>query len=263
MWKDIIKNHIELSEAKAETYDNAYGSLVTKNYMSYEKLRLNTAIKQLNMDETDLAVDIGCGTGRCTLDLSHSFQKVIGIDFSPKMLEMAKRNANCENISNTQFELRDVSTDGFGNFETEAAFLNFSFGMGSFFENPRFLMSEIKRVLSKNGIVHITFYNRDSYVCKLASTIDMGVSALPFPDLDQLIVDNVCIPCKFYSIEKVKKMFQDSFEQISTTTYPTILPLIKKEALLYPDVLQQCESLECNLLNKNYGYYISSIYKKI
>lgn len=261
MWQDTLQNHINLSETHAEGYDNAYGSIVTRNYMSYEKNRLNLAIDQLDGENCDLAVDIGCGTGRCTLDLSHHFNKVIGLDFSPKMLEVATQNAKNEQISNVDFELRNVSTYGFGEFTHKVSLLNFAFGMGSFFEDINFMIKEIKRVLASKGVFHVTFYNKDSFVCKLSSIADMGVSAVPMLESEQLVVDGIQIPCKFYSPDKIRDLFATCFKEVSFTTHPTLLPLLKDEIFTSLNVLQYCEALDDKISNDYNGYYISAIYQ--
>ena len=261
MWKEMIKNHINLSEAHAEDYDNNYGTFVTRNYMLYEQERINLALNFLPTEKRNLAIDIGCGTGRCTLDLSYNFNDVIGIDFSPKMLERANYNAKKKQISNVTFELRDVNTYGFGEYREKISLLNFAFGMGSFFEDINFLIKEIKRTLMKDGIFHITFYNKESFVCKLISFVDMGISAIPILDSEQLMVDNIQIPCKFYFPSEIRKLFSIYFKEISFSTYPTILPLIKNEVFNSKEVLSYCENFDKKITNEYNGYYISAIYQ--
>jgi ubiquinone/menaquinone biosynthesis C-methylase UbiE len=46
-----------------------------------------------------LAIDFGCGPGRLTGALAQSFQRVVGIDISPTMLDFARRVHAQENIS--------------------------------------------------------------------------------------------------------------------------------------------------------------------
>lgn len=261
MWQEMLKNHIDLSEMHAKDYDSDYGTFITKNYMAYEIERLNTAIKLLDGERRDLAVDIGCGTGRCTLDLSQSFRTVIGVDFSPKMLETASCNTQKKQISNVRFELRDVSTCGLGEFPRKVSLLNFAFGMGSFFENINFLIEEIKRVLIEEGILYVTFYNKESFVCKLASSVNMGISAIPLVGSEQLMVDGIHIPCKFYSPNEIRQLFGEYFKEESFLTYPTILPLIKEEVLSSTDILCYCENIDKRNANEYNGYYISAIYK--
>jgi ubiquinone/menaquinone biosynthesis C-methylase UbiE len=46
-----------------------------------------------------LAIDFGCGPGRLTGALAQSFQRVIGIDISPTMLDCARKVHTSENIT--------------------------------------------------------------------------------------------------------------------------------------------------------------------
>jgi len=261
MWVEMIKNHIDLSESYAAAYDSEYGSIVTKNYMDYEKSRINTAVNLLEPNSRILAVDVGCGTGRYTFELSKYFNNVIGLDFSSKMLQIAQKNAENLQLNNIDFFNRDVSTYGLGDFSFKVSMLNFAFGMGSFFEDIDYLICEVKRVLLKSGVLHITFYNEESFVCKLSSLIDMGVSALPLPDIEQLIVNDFQIPCKFYSPIFIRQLFNSHFMEVYFSTYPSILPLIKEKALLNPNILKFCTELDNQKSHGNNGYYISAIYK--
>ncbi|XP_053327494.1 putative methyltransferase DDB_G0268948 [Spea bombifrons] len=64
----------------------------------------------------DMAVDIGCGTGRYTLPLAPHFQKVLGVDISESQLDEAKRSTSLENVtyqvsSAENLTLEDASVD--------------------------------------------------------------------------------------------------------------------------------------------------------
>lgn len=261
MWQEKLKDHIKLSETHAENYDNDYGTFITKDYMLYEKERLNLALDFLDEERRNLAVDIGCGTGRCTFDLSRYFKKTVGIDFSPKMLAIANCNAGKEQISNVDFVLRDVNTYGLGEYSQKVSLLNFAFGMGSFFEDIDYLITEIKRVLADDGIIYITFYNKESFVCKLSSYVDMGMSAKPILESEQLLVDGIRIPCKFYFPDEIRKIFSVNFKEISFLTYPTILPLIKEEVFSFQNILNYCKKIDKEISDAYNGYYISALYQ--
>ncbi|MCK9192605.1 MAG: class I SAM-dependent methyltransferase [Nevskia sp.] len=46
----------------------------------------------------DAALDVGCGTGRDTIQLASRFNRVVAIDVADKMIEIAKRQANSDNV---------------------------------------------------------------------------------------------------------------------------------------------------------------------
>ncbi|KAM4697494.1 putative methyltransferase [Rhinophrynus dorsalis] len=64
----------------------------------------------------DLAVDVGCGTGKYTRPLAAYFQKVIGIDICESQINVARRFASQENVfyqvsSADNMPLKDASVD--------------------------------------------------------------------------------------------------------------------------------------------------------
>ena len=52
-------------------------------------------------------LDVGCGAGAYSLALSSKVNKVVGVDFSPKMIEAAKRSACQIGVTNAEFLERD------------------------------------------------------------------------------------------------------------------------------------------------------------
>ena len=61
--------------------------------------------KNLNVAKNKgIALDFGCGVGRLTEPLSKHFKKVIGIDVSDHMLELAKEHADKSKIKNIDYK---------------------------------------------------------------------------------------------------------------------------------------------------------------
>ena len=53
-------------------------------------------------------LDLGCGTGRHSVELARRGYQVVGVDLSEGMLERARRRAKAEGVSGTTFLLGDV-----------------------------------------------------------------------------------------------------------------------------------------------------------
>lgn len=53
------------------------------------------------------ALDFGCGVGRVAIPLGRTFDKVVGVDVSPSMLDEAERNCARFSITNVTFDLSD------------------------------------------------------------------------------------------------------------------------------------------------------------
>jgi 2-polyprenyl-3-methyl-5-hydroxy-6-metoxy-1,4-benzoquinol methylase len=51
------------------------------------------------------ALDVGCGSGRCTVMLADRYDEVVGVDVAPAMIEFAKRDRSRPNV---RYQIRDV-----------------------------------------------------------------------------------------------------------------------------------------------------------
>lgn len=60
---------------------NAYPAELYKNLIAYHKA---------NGGQTNLALDLGCGPGNATRDLTEYFDRVVGLDGSPEMINAAR-----------------------------------------------------------------------------------------------------------------------------------------------------------------------------
>lgn len=67
-------------------------------------------IDKYDLPRTTL-VDFYCGVGTIGLLLHNHFKKVLGYEINAESIQMAKRNAQLNNITNTQFEVLDVGND--------------------------------------------------------------------------------------------------------------------------------------------------------
>ena len=59
-------------------------------------------------------LDLGCGTGRHSVELARRGYEVVGVDLSEGMLERARRRAAAERVSGTTFVLGDVQNAQIG-----------------------------------------------------------------------------------------------------------------------------------------------------
>jgi 2-polyprenyl-3-methyl-5-hydroxy-6-metoxy-1,4-benzoquinol methylase len=69
--------------------------------------------REINFNKEALILDIGCGTGRHSLELTRRGYKVTGIDLSPSMIGKAKLLAQKENLK-IDFQIRDARDFNFG-----------------------------------------------------------------------------------------------------------------------------------------------------
>ncbi len=100
------------------------------------------------------AVDLGCGTGEVLGKLLDSSQFVIGVDGSARMLELAKRRFNNQDIA-TKLSLRIGELDHLPLRDSEANFACINLVLHHLSE-PSIAISEISRILGQNGLIFIS-----------------------------------------------------------------------------------------------------------
>ena len=65
----------------------------------------------------EIALDVGTGTGLIALLMARKAKYVLGVDVNPKAVELARRNARLNGISNVEFRLSDLFENVSGRFD--------------------------------------------------------------------------------------------------------------------------------------------------
>eukprot|EP00741_Cyanophora_paradoxa_P020778 tig00021312_g20057.t1 len=122
----------------------------------YDELLAFAGLKRGEVKPGSLVVDVACGTGQATLELSRHFSRVIGLDVSVPQIEQAKAAAAEAGVSNAEFlvsraeelpSLPEASAD----VVTVAQAVHW-------FERPRFY-KEAARVLKPGGTLALWSYD--------------------------------------------------------------------------------------------------------
>ncbi|WP_096087680.1 class I SAM-dependent methyltransferase [Agaribacterium haliotis] len=87
--------------------DNYAAKPVANEAVYEKKLALSQARMRSDMD----LLEIGCGTGTTALRHASFVNKVFAVDFSSRMIEIAKEKAAKQNIENVEFICADISSD--------------------------------------------------------------------------------------------------------------------------------------------------------
>jgi len=110
------------------------------------KALINT-LKYLNFED---CLEIGCGTGKNTEWLASRTSKIISVDFSEKMLEVAKQKITSENV---EFIQADITQDW--NFTTKCyKLVTFSLIL-EHIKDLEFVYKELSYKVKRNGYVYI------------------------------------------------------------------------------------------------------------
>lgn len=125
----------------------------SNQYLKFKKERTQPSIdlvNTINLENPHRIIDIGCGPGNSTAVLKNRFPQawVLGVDFSPNMVEKAKAD-----YPDIDFMLFDVSKD----FEkiNEKFDVVFSNACIQWVPNHKQLLSDMMNILNPNGVLAV------------------------------------------------------------------------------------------------------------
>ena len=116
---------------------------------------LTAAIMEL-VPQNGCAVDLGCGTGHALECLLQKSEQVIGVDGSPRMLELARRRF-AEDVDRISLRIGDLSHLPLRDEEADFASINMVL---HHLPAPGEVLGEIHRILAPKGTLVLTDFNR-------------------------------------------------------------------------------------------------------
>ena len=122
-----------------------YDKELIKHKEAYERM-LNNTKKHLTLQ--DNVLDYACGTGKITLELASNVKNILGVDFSSKMVKIAKRKIEenkCNNMKAVQATLFDESL------KKESFDVILGFNILHLLKNQHEIMLRIHELLKPNG----------------------------------------------------------------------------------------------------------------
>ncbi len=131
-WNNVAGRYDEYTN---ERYKNAYEKLL--------------AISKKYLKKTDRVLDLGCGTGLTTLPMSREVKEIVAIDFSNKMIEVAKMKAAYGGIDNITFcvERAEKEINIYEPFDVVVAF-----NLLCYIKDPNAVYRQISHALKPGGI---------------------------------------------------------------------------------------------------------------
>jgi len=109
-------------------------------------------------------LDLGCGLGYGSRILADSAESVIGADVSSESIETASKKYLCTKLSYRCVPPADIKPLPF---EDESFDVIVTFQVLEHLADPKFFISQLKRILKKDGILFIATPNRDSRLLRI------------------------------------------------------------------------------------------------
>jgi 2-polyprenyl-3-methyl-5-hydroxy-6-metoxy-1,4-benzoquinol methylase/GNAT superfamily N-acetyltransferase len=95
-----VETMLEASDSIAqEAYNRMLMNKPKHKWAAETKIEIDYIIKECELSLNDRILDVGCGMGRHTIELSKRGFDVIGIDYASSLIDSAKNKANEENVT--------------------------------------------------------------------------------------------------------------------------------------------------------------------
>jgi len=232
---DLLKHNtkdIDYHRLIAEEYDE----IVVSPRVTLNDITLNKFTNHLN--KGNLMLDLGCGTGHATLRFSRYYKSCIAVDHSLEMLEMAKRNAENQNIHNVKFIRSDVF-DYISNCEKFDAVFCIGFLHHLLPSTHNQLISKLKKILNPGGTLFISeprkmgAYSVPEKISEwnessIAPRLQYSCDAIE-PDEEHIDENELLTILKNFDFSVVKKSYH--WEIFPQTSKPSFIEKLKMKAL--------------------------------
>jgi ubiquinone/menaquinone biosynthesis C-methylase UbiE len=156
------------TESKTKAQYDRIAKIYDRRWHSYVTNTLTFLMEYLHLEGHETILDVACGTGELEKMLVATYPqtKIVGVDISTQMLEIARSKfvdrSNIKFIQASAISL-PFPNDSFDIVVTASAF--------HYFENPIVALQEIRRVLKSSGKAVILDWCRDFWSCQVLDII--------------------------------------------------------------------------------------------
>jgi SAM-dependent methyltransferase len=258
----ITQTNFEASRLVYREYDDYLTSKkATTSYLRLEEEIILNQIRRLLPDNMQLGIDLGCGTGRISILINEYFKKLISFDISEEMLSIAKEKSYTNKPEFIQHNF-NLGIEDFFDPDLHPSFICASFGVGSCIENLEWFLDRAIKMLNKDGIIILSFYNRN-YNAFTSNKKDLPFSSMLNAKEDLVIVNHpsAYIPIKIHSYthQELQSIVEKyAFTHSDFYFLPTLSGLIKSDLLQDHDFFERIISLDKSLLQ--YANTVSAPY---
>ena len=170
---------------KSEWFWDMISDRFDEETRKFESIQIKTVEKTKKyLNDSDIILDYGCGTGTAAIEIASHVTKIYGIDVSSKMIEAAKRKATDRKIKNADFAQATIFD---GRYKRNSFDAILAFNILHLIKDKWKIMQRINELLKPGGrIVSVTPCSEDVRTFSkslLSLVIRTGALILPLPYL--------------------------------------------------------------------------------
>jgi len=193
---------------QADRYDRA-GDRIWRRFLEAEPVA-----------SADRVIDIGCGTGRGTLDVARVASRgtAMGIDLSTRMLDLARKRAADAGVVNATFVRGDAQVFAFEPGETDVVVSSFG---AMFFNDPIEAFTNIGRALRSGGSLQMLAWRSlpdNEWLTAFRSALAVG-RTLPTPPPDAPTPFSLADPDRVRRVLDSAGFAAPTFDEVRATVY--------------------------------------------
>lgn len=251
----ISETNLEASRLLSTDYD-AYLSYkgATRSYLYLEEQLILNQIQTIPETRRQVALDLGCGTGRATQMLSQYFSETMAVDISSEMLMLAKEKRYVNRTHFIQYNFNH-SIDSLISTEKNYDLICASFGVGSCIEKlTHFLDALLPKVNAHTPII-LSLYNKNYHPIHtthqsfpFSSLLDAKENAVWIHHAEKQVKINI----KTYSVDELTHLLSRySFSYQQYYFLPTLSGLIQSDLLSDNVFWEKVVNIDKTLLSYN------------
>lgn len=157
-------------------FENVAGDWDTMRLAYYDERVIEKMVVVAGLHDAMTVADVGTGTGFVVAGIAPHVRKVVGIDNSPAMLEMAMKNLNALEVRNVDLLEGDTAELPLESGSVDAAFANMVLHHA---EDPAVMLAEMARVVRPGGCVVIVDEVEHPYVWMREEQADVWLGVTP------------------------------------------------------------------------------------
>ncbi len=155
---ELVKKYFEETAKEFdEIYDNKgdiFKRIINKVFRKSMYERIALTIQECVSGNNKTVLDIGCGSGRIVFPLAEKGIKVTAIDYSPKMIELAKEHLRkYRAIKNIDSNIEFICGDFMKDFNSTELFdITLALGVFDYIKNPLPFLEKMERLTKEKMI---------------------------------------------------------------------------------------------------------------